>query len=87
MVAPPAPIVTLVPDDDGFAVAGSPLRIDWGRQETGALAALERGFGPVLATDACGDLVVHGFGAVTVYFRHGALRGWRTDGASAGAVC
>ena len=82
-----APAVVLVPDEGGFAVAGSALRIDWGREERGAVRALSKGFGTPLAIDTCGDLRAYGFEAVTAYFRNGDLRGWQTDTGSAGATC
>ena len=86
-VEAPAPSVVLVPDESGFAVAGSALRIDWGREESGAVEALSKGFGAPLAVDTCGDLRAYGFADVTAYFRNGDLRGWQTDTGSAGAVC
>lgn len=86
-VEAPAPSVVLVPDEGGFAVAGSALRIDWGREERGAVRALSKGFGEPLAIDTCGDLRAYGFAEVTAYFRAGDLRGWQTDTGSAGATC
>ena len=65
----------------------SGLRIDWGRDEPGAVGALSKGFGPPLAIDSCGALTAYGFAAVTAYFREGDLRGWQTDAAKAGETC
>jgi hypothetical protein len=88
-VAPPSP--EHVPDADGIALVGSPLRIDFGRTEAGVIAAVTRleGRGPA-ATAPCADgaAAVRWPDGLALHFRDGAFLGWaRPDGTSAGIAC
>jgi hypothetical protein len=79
------------PDPAGIALVGSPLRIDFGRAETGTIAAVTRleGRGPT-ATTACpgGGTAVRWASGLTLHFRGGAFLGWaRPDGSAAGIGC
>jgi hypothetical protein len=79
------------PDAAGIAIAGSPLRIDFGRAQAGTIAAVTRleGRGPA-ATTACpgGTTAVRWASGLTLHFRGGAFLGWaRPDGTAAGIGC
>lgn len=88
--APSAPPVGLVPDAGGLQPNGTTLRIDFGRAETGVVAAVSRlvGAGPAVrrSVPGCGDLAVwpDGLGLV---FVEGTFRGWRRDASAAGVTC
>lgn len=77
----------LVPDAAGLQPAGSDLRIDFGRAQTGVIDAVTRllGHGPadVATNPECGAGLVtavrwDGEG-LTLNFQNGALRGWVVD--------
>ena len=79
-------------DAEGLAVAGSPLRIDFGRAEAGVVAAVTRlEGGPPRTSGACSDdtvRTVSWHGGPTLFFREGAFLGWAGgDGRSAGLSC
>jgi len=80
-----------VPDADGIALVGSPLRIDFGRARAGAISAVTRleGQGPLATTDCAGGTTsVRWASGLTLHFRDGAFLGWaRADGTSAGIAC
>lgn len=85
----------LVPDAGGLQPGGTPLRIDFGREQAGVVAAVSRILGsPPDATslrEGCaggGDTFVTWPGGLTLAFASGAFVGWRdAQGRSAGAVC
>ena len=78
-------------DADGIALVGSPLRIDFGRAEPGAVAAFSRleGRDPSGSSDCGGGVrAVSWPGGTTLQFRNGGFLGWSLpDGTSAGVTC
>jgi hypothetical protein len=79
------------PDAAGIALAGSPLRIDFGRAEAGTVAAMTRleGGAPSAVAD-CGGGVrsLRWPGGLALVFQGGAFLGWsQPDGSSAGLAC
>jgi hypothetical protein len=80
-----------VPDTDGIALSGSPLRIDFGRSREGVISAVTRleGRGPAV-TEACtgGVSAVRWPSGLALHFRDGAFLGWAgADGTAAGIGC
>lgn len=82
---------SFTPDADGIAIVGSPLRIDFGRAELGAVAAVSRLEGEApRQTVLCGDGVraVRWASGLSLHFREGAFLGWSVaDGTAAGIGC
>jgi hypothetical protein len=88
-VSPPPP--AHVPDGEGIALVGSPLRIDFGRAQDGVVSAVIRleGRGPA-ATEGCpgGVTAVRWSSGLSLHFREEAFLGWaRPDGTAAGIGC
>jgi hypothetical protein len=79
------------PDADGIALVGSPLRIDFGRAQAGAISAVTRleGRGPAGTTACAGGVSAARWDSgLALHFRDGAFLGWsRPDGTSAGIAC
>ena len=78
-------------DAGGLAVSGSGLRVDFGRAQAGAIAAVARleGRAPRSAS-ACPDGRTRAvlWEGLTLYVRDGAFLGWsRPDGSGAGIDC
>jgi len=83
--------VSFVPDQAGLGVAGSALRIDFGRAPSGVIAALDRELGPGgdLGVAGCpaGIAAQRDWGGMILTFSKEQFIGWRQDGRSAGQVC
>ncbi|TCO73407.1 hypothetical protein [Rhodovulum euryhalinum] len=81
----------LRPDSGGFAIDGSPLRIDFGRAPGGVIAALTRELGPArtLPLDGCPDGIEQrlAWGDLVVSFTPEQFVGWRKQDAAAGQTC
>lgn len=94
-VAAPAPVTgparVHTPDAAGIAVDGTALRVDFGRAEAGAVAAVSRlqGRGPQGAAPCPGGAArAVAWEGLTLYMQGGAFVGWsRPDGSSAGLTC
>ena len=89
----PAPVTqpAHVPDAEGIALVGSPLRIDFGRSQAGVVSAVTRleGRGPA-GTGTCpgGAVAVRWPSGLSLHFRDGAFLGWAgADGTAAGIGC
>jgi hypothetical protein len=84
---PPA----FTPDNEGIALVGSPLRIDFGRSQAGVISAVTRleGRGPAGTTACTGGISAARWDSgLALHFRGGAFLGWsRPDGTSAGIAC
>jgi hypothetical protein len=83
VAAPRAPAPGLVLDPEGLHPAGSALRVDFGRAEAGAVAAVSRllGTGPVETTamQECGAgpvKAVSWANGLTLNFQNGTFLGW-----------
>ena len=80
-----------VPDGEGIALVGSPLRIDFGRAQDGVVAAVTRleGRGPAAAVPCPGGVTaVRWQSGLSLQFRDGAFLGWaQSDGSAAGIGC
>ena len=79
-------------DNDGIAVDGTSLRIDFGRSADGAIMAMSRLVGSAPDRDGTCAAVDVRFvawrGGPVMYFRDGAFLGWATeDGRAAGLSC
>ncbi len=85
---PDAP--ALVPDAGGLQPLSSPLRIDFGRDSVGVIAAVSRLKNAPPSRDEtlpeCGRVVGWADG-LTLIFRDEDFRGWRLGGDAAGANC
>lgn len=79
------------PDAAGIAVDGTDLRVDFGRAEAGAIAAVSGllGRAPLAMRDCPGSSArAVEWDGLTLYFRGGAFLGWsRLDGSAAGIFC
>ncbi len=80
------------PDAGGIALVGSPLRIDFGRTEAGAIAAMSRlaGSDPIDTRSCAGGRArsVTWRDGLSMVFEDRAFLGWATgDGRSAGLTC
>lgn len=80
------------PDAGGIAIEASPLRIDFGRAEAGAIAAMSRllGSDPIESRPCASGRVrsVTWRNGFTMVFEGGAFLGWATgDVRSAGLTC
>ncbi len=75
----------LRPDRAGLAIAGNDQRIDFGRAEAGAIAAVTKvlGAAPVSRTDnaecGAGPATLVKYDRIDLLFQGGAFRGWSTD--------
>jgi len=83
--------VSFVPDQAGLGVAGSALRIDFGRAPSGVIAALNREFGPgrELGVASCpaGIMTQREWSGLILTFTDERFAGWRQAGESAGQIC
>ncbi len=85
----------LTPDANGLQPAGTALRIDFGRAETGVIDATSQLLGRPPASDVRGagcpdgaDTLVSWNTGLTLAFASGTFVGWRdAEGRSAGAAC
>lgn len=89
---PPEEAATaFLPDEAGLAVAGSPLRIDFGRAPAGVLPVLSRALGPPepLSLSGCPSDIVQRlrWGDLEVTFTAEGFVGWRQGPRSAGRAC
>jgi hypothetical protein len=94
--APPrAPAQGLVPDGDGLQPNGTPLRIDFGRAESGVVPAVSRLLGEDPAfrgpVAGCALTAVRWDTGLTLWFDQAAFVGWTAvepvGTGSAGRVC
>ncbi len=87
---PLPPAVGLVPDAGGLQPNGTSLRIDFGRHETGVIAAVTRlkamAATPLHQVPGCGVVVVWPDG-LRLTFVDQNFRGWALGARSAGVIC
>ncbi|MDF0596464.1 hypothetical protein [Psychromarinibacter halotolerans] len=75
----------LRPDANGLAIAGNPLRIDFGRAQDGVLTAVTRVLGAPPANSmtnpecGAGPLQIVQYDRITLLFQTGNFVGWTTD--------
>ncbi|MGC9417502.1 MAG: hypothetical protein ACP5EN_00885 [Rhodovulum sp.] len=90
--APKARVSTLfLPDTNGLAVAGSHLRIDFGRAPEGVIAALTRAMGAPrpLGTETCPAGMERrvAWDDLVLTFTRESFVGWRREDQAAGRTC
>lgn len=88
---PERPATPFLPDGTGLAVAGSPLRIDFGRAPEGVVPAISRALGPAAALPLAGCPAGLAqrlrWDDLELTFTAERFVGWRQGGRGAGLTC